>query len=271
MDEARERAVTAPWVPSCLVERLAGRRWFRDQVGEAGAAVYRLHAAPGDDLYLKHGTDACADAVTDEMARLVWLAPRIAVPRLRHFVRTEREAWLLTDAVPGRTAWQQLAAARDASERAALARLLGGGLAAWHALPVGDCPFDSGHGLRLGQARARMIAGLVDEDDFAPEHRGWSAAQLWEEMTMLVPTEIEPVVTHGDFSLDNILIEQGRISGYIDVGLAGRADRYQDIAILWQSLGAFGDAAREAFLAAYGLAAPDPARLAFHGCLDEFF
>jgi len=39
----------------------------------------------------------------------------------------------------------------------------------------------------------------------------------------------DSVATHVDFSLDNLLIHKGEIAGFIDIGRAGIADRYQDI------------------------------------------
>jgi aminoglycoside 3'-phosphotransferase-1 len=80
-----------------------------------------------------------------------------------------------------------------------------------------------------------------------------------------------PVVTHGDFSLDNILIADSVVSGCIDVGRAGLADRYQDIAILWNCLGDFGPHLQRRLLAALGEASGDRARIDFHVLLDELF
>lgn len=39
----------------------------------------------------------------------------------------------------------------------------------------------------------------------------------------------DSVATHVDFWLDNLLIHKGEIAGFIDIGRAGIADRYQDI------------------------------------------
>ena len=39
----------------------------------------------------------------------------------------------------------------------------------------------------------------------------------------------DSVATHVDFWLDNLLIHKGEAAGFIDIGRAGIADRYQDI------------------------------------------
>ena len=248
---------------------LAGYRWARDTVGESGAAVYRLYAPDRPTFFLKHGTGDAATAVADEHARLTWLQPRLPVPGVVAFVADPAASWLLTTALPGRTAYQRLE--HEPGTRAETVDALAALLRHLHAIPTGDCPFDSGHALRLAHARQRLLAGLVDADDSDAEHEGWTPEQVWEETTALLPIAADPVVTHGDFSLDNILLANDGGIGCIDVGLAGVADRYQDVAIMWNSLGEFGADWQDRFLRSYGIADLDRAKLRFHLCLDELF
>ena len=140
-----------------------------------------------------------------------------------------------------------------------------------HAIPVDACPFDSGHPVRRRLAWARIDAGLVDSDDFGDAHRGWSARQVGTAMEAMLPLRFDRVVTHGDYSLDNLLIEDGAVTGCIDVGRVGVADRYQDLAILHDCLGAFGAVLQRRLFDRYGIAAPDADRLRFHLLLDELF
>lgn len=253
--------------PPGLAALLDGWHATPVEAGEAGATVVRL-VRGGAVRYLKHGAGRIADDVTDECVRLVWLADRLPAARLVHFVRDAAGAWLLTEAVPGRTGDEWLAA--DPAMLPAVILAFAGFLRDLHALPVADCPFEAGAALRMAAARRLIDAGLVDKDDFDDDHAGWSAEQVWA--TLRPPPSDDRVVTHGDFSLGNLLLDEaGRVTGCIDVGRLGVADRYQDIAILWQNLAEYGAAAQAAFLAAYGVATPDEARLTFHRCLDELF
>ncbi len=247
-----------------------------DTVGRSGSAVYRLRRLDGQgpDLFLKHGQGPAADDVTDEMVRLQWLRSRLPVPKVVHFLRSQDqegrtsggdEAWLLTTALPGRSAYQELQDGRPVVDALAdfLRRL--------HDLDPDTCPFVTDHPFRLRQARANIEAGLVDTDDFDDERQGWSAEQVWQELLTRLPIAAERVVTHGDFSLDNLLLQDGVVTGVLDVGRLGLADRYQDLGIAWNALGEFGPQLRTRFLERYGITEPDARRLSFHVLLDELF
>jgi aminoglycoside 3'-phosphotransferase-1 len=288
---AGELAVEPVRLPACMDGLVRGYEWARITGGEGGGAVYRLHrggrvgrggnASSGGSgsLYLKYGRGAIANDITDEMVRLRWMADRFLVggrrmvPEVRHFVASGNEAWLLMTEVPGRTARRVLN--EEGTDRVgivdSLVDALGGFLRQLHALPIESCPFNSDHRLRLSQARERLAAGLIDGDDFDDEHAGWTAAQVWDQLTGLLPIAVDPVVTHGDLSLDNVLIDGGAVVGVVDVGRAGIADRYQDLAILAKGVGEFDDSLRERLFASYGIAVPDQRKLRFHAVLDEFF
>ncbi|MDJ0276413.1 APH(3')-I family aminoglycoside O-phosphotransferase [Sphingomonas sp. 2R-10] len=264
----REVACAPVTMPAGIAEAVRGYHWARDHVGESGGAVYRLSGrADAPDLFLKHGTGVVADEIVAEMVRLRWLAAYVPVPDLVAFVALPDAAWLLTTALAGETAWQLLDRAPE--QRGAVVDALAGFLRRLHAIPVAHCPFDAGHRLHLAQVR--IDAELVDEADFDDARAGWSAQQVWDALQGHLPLPADPVVTHGDFSLDNLLLQDGEVTGCIDLGRVGIADRYQDLAILANCLGAFDDALVARMFVTYGVAEPDGARMAFHLLLDELF
>lgn len=267
---SRESPAAAPALPPTLSARLHGLQWHRDLVGEAGAKVYRVGGAGTPDLYLKRGSRASHDDVVDEFARLHWLRGTGWVPRVLHFEADAAGAWLLSEALPGKTAYQWLQQAPAQAGR--IVQALAGFLRRFHATPIDSCPFDASHPLRLAAAQRRLQAGLVDTGDFADARAGWSADAVWQAMTALLPLASERVLCHGDYSLDNILLDApDHVVGVIDLGRAGVADPYQDLAILTSCLDEFGPQLAGRFFAAYGIAAPDLRRLQFHQLLDEFF
>lgn len=270
----REIPSLAPDLPPSLATRLVGVDWHRNLVGEAGASVHRLHRAGEPDRHLKHGDGDAAVAIAEEFARLQWLQDRWPVPALLHFEATADRCWLLTRTLPGRTTYEWLA---DHPERAPeIAAAIGRFLRRLHELPRATCPFNAGHGLQLDHARRRLEAGLIDADDFDDERQGWSPEQVWDALNALLPLAEDPVVSHGDFSLDNLLMEADEggalaVTGVIDLGRAGIADRYRDLAILANCLDEFDGDLRDAFFTAYGLDTPDTRKLDFHLLLDECF
>jgi aminoglycoside 3'-phosphotransferase I len=267
--DPRETSASPQAVPPSLDALIRDHVWTRDLVGESGCTVYRLSRAGFPDLYLKHGQGAAAAMVQDETDRLQWMAERLAVPAVHHAVTINDNTWLLMTALPGKTAYQLLSDMPD--QRETIVRQLALFLKSLHAVPAAACPFDSTHTLRLALARTRLEAGLVDTEDFDDARAGWTAEQVWAEMQDLLPLPSERVVTHGDFSLDNILLADGHITGCIDVGRLGIADPYQDLAILWNCLGAFDTALQDQLFRDYGITDIDHQRLQFHLMLDEFF
>ncbi len=269
-DEKREHAIGPVELPADIDRLAQGRNWSRNTVGESGDAVYRLQQPGGGaDLYLKHGRGACALDLAGEMVRLRWLGTHISVPAVRHFTAAVDEAWLLMTALPGQTAYQQMES--SPGERITIVASIAGFLRQLHAIPVESCPFNSDHRLRLGEAWWRLEAGLVDICNFQDSRLGWTAQQVWDAMTGLLPFEADSVVTHGDFSLENLIVVDNAVVGCIDVGRAGIADRYQDLAILWNCLRDFGPDVQNSFFSAYGTGKPEEGKIEFHLMLDELF
>lgn len=258
-------------VPAGFASETDGLSWYRDQVGESGCEVYRLTDADRRPLrYLKHGRGPQADDLIDEYVRLHWLQTRIDVPAIGGFLWADAEAWLLTAAVHGLTAYQLLEQG-DESIAHAIVDAAADYLRRLHALSIQDCPFNAGHAIRLARAQERMEQGLVEEDDFDEVRLGQTPEALWKRLSTLTPDGTELVVTHGDYSLDNLILPPGGSPKCIDVGRLGVADRYQDVAIAWNSLGEFGADLQHRFLLRYGIAKLDARRLEFHLTLDEFF
>ncbi|MCC7696383.1 APH(3') family aminoglycoside O-phosphotransferase [Janthinobacterium sp. EB271-G4-7A] len=271
LSKSRQAAVTAA-MPASLRATVAPYEWVRDDTGQSGAAVYRLQGRDGaPDLYLKHGRGCAAADIADELARLRWLAQYLPVPAVVEFARVADpdQAWLLMMAIPGTTASAVL------EENPALGPAVTDALAAFlrrlHALPVNACPFDAGPAVRLAQARQRIDAGLVDAEDFDAGREDWTAEQVWLALQERVPLAPDLVVTHGDFSLENILMHEGAVVGCLDVGRAGVADRYQDLAIAWRGLGELDTSLQQRLLRQYGILDADQGKLQFHWLLDELF
>ncbi|RUL96158.1 APH(3')-II family aminoglycoside O-phosphotransferase [Rhizobium chutanense] len=251
-----------------LGDRLSGYRMERDALGRSAASVFRLEGEGLPALYLKVEQSGPFGELADEAARLGWLkASGLPCPDVIARENDGERNWLLISALPGR----DLASA-SALRPLARVELLAAALLDLHRLPIGSCPFDHRLEKRLPVAKARMEAGIVDEEDFDAARLGRRAADLFNELESLRPGDEDLVVTHGDACLPNFIASEEGFSGYIDCSRLGVADRYQDIALACRSIASnFGEALVQPFLDRYGMPATDPARLAYYRLLDEFF
>ncbi len=94
-----------------------------------------------DGRYVKHGPRNAESSFAGEAERLGWAAGHITVPRVLEAGADDTHEWMVTAAVPGRSAVDPAWRAHPA----VAVRAVGEGLRALHdALPVEDCPFDWG-------------------------------------------------------------------------------------------------------------------------------
>jgi aminoglycoside phosphotransferase len=244
--------------------------------GHPGAVVRRSRDGR---TYAKTGSGPVREELSDERDRLLWLSTTdLPAPEVLDWQDDGETATLTTATLPG-VPLSEL----PASATAGGVKALGTFLRRLHASPRDSCPFDRWLAVTVPLARVRVDAGLVDEDDLDAERVGRSAAELLDQLLEGRPRaeELELgdlVVCHGDACLPNILVDPDslRVTGMVDVGRLGVADRHLDLALAVRSVSdlslnpAYGPAAAEAMLAAYGLPA-DPWRLDFYRLLDEFF
>ena len=92
---------------------------------------------------------------------------------------------------------------------------------------------------RLKAAEYNVAHGLVDIENTEPETFGKGGFKDPRELLEWLKNNRPPediVLTHGDYCLPNIFAKGDRISGFIDLGKVGPADRWQDIVIAIRSL-----------------------------------
>lgn len=68
-----------------------------------------------------------------------------------------------------------------------------------------------------------------------------------------------------------LVAHEVEVVGCINAGRVGIADRYQDLAILWNCVGEFDASLRDRLIERYGIAEVDERKLQFHLLLDEMF
>jgi aminoglycoside phosphotransferase len=256
----------APRIPPVALARLAG--WQAQMVWANGLEVvtWQLSAAQGAVRYLKVARLGQEVPLGAERERMIWAAPQLPVPRVLDYGADATHEWLLTAGLEGVSAIDEgvLAAPRHAVP------LLAQGLRRFHAVPVERCPFDSRVEAMLRMVGGRVGAGLVDpERDFQPEHQTLTAAAALTRLIQLRPKDEDLVVCHGDYCPPNVVLKDGQISGYVDLGQLGVADRWWDLAVAtWAITWNFGPGWEDLFLTTYGVPR-DPDKTAFYRLLHD--
>ena len=107
------------------------------------------------------------------------------------------------------------------------------------------------------------------------ENTGRAARDIYDELVATKPLEEDLVFTHGDYCLPNVIVSDSGISGFVDWGRAGVADRYQDLALAARSLkhnaGPRGGEMAALFFHEYGVEDVDVAKVRYYILLDELY
>lgn len=236
--------------------------------GWSGVRVFRLDVG----RYVKIADDPTPESQRDlrpEAARLAWLRGRLPAPDLLYFAdQPGRQIMLITE-IPGVPSFD----ARFEGHERQIITVLAEGLRLIHGVDVTACPFDRRLDVMIAAARRRMMAGEVDETAFDAVRQGRTTQSLYDELIAKRPAETDLVLVHGDYCMPNILIDPATraLTGFIDWGGAGVADRYLDLALAARSITHnWGEAWVAPFFAAYGLPDVDTVRIAYYQLLDEF-
>jgi kanamycin kinase len=198
-----------------------------------------------------------------EAERLAWARRWAMVPPVLAHGADSDGTWLLTAAVPGRSAVDP----RWVADPAPAATAIGRGLRRLHdGLPMSLCPFDWSVHNRLARADERIRAGEGPTDWF-PEHRHLGLAEARERIAHPPPID-RLVVCHGDACVPNTLLHAGgTFAAHVDLGSLGVADRWADLAVAaWSTEWNYGAGYAGLIYAGYGIA-PDPERIAYYRLL----
>lgn len=216
------------FLPEKIRRLLTDEKYETDEVGMSEASVFLF----GDRVLKVQEDDGEA---RNEYRMLEYLRDRLPVPRVYAYETAEGKSYLLMSKCPG-----EMSCAREYMEQpAVLCRLLAEGLKKLWSVDVSDCPSDQRLSRKLEQAAYNIEKGLVDMDNVEPDTFGekgfQSPAHLLQWLRENRPEE-EPVLSHGDYCLPNLFGDGERITGYIDLGRSGIADKWCDIALCYRSL-----------------------------------
>ncbi|WP_074351544.1 APH(3') family aminoglycoside O-phosphotransferase [Proteiniborus sp. DW1] len=215
--------------PKDLNELLAGMSCEENNIGCSNAGVYKYY---NDNVsyYLK--IQPSSQELEKEYKIIDWLRDKLPVPKALYFNSYNGLDYLLMTEVDG----EMLCSDNLLSKPEETVKLLADGIKMLSSIPIDDCPFDNSLEIKLKDALYNIENNFVDMSDWEENNNFRTPEELLNYLKNNKPKAHTPVFTHGDYCLPNIFGKDNKISGFIDLGRAGIADIYQDIALCVRSL-----------------------------------
>jgi len=253
--------------PDVITRFISQATLVPDQVGESPCAVYSF-ARGNDRFFLKMSPSIYAPttfSVRREARLIDWASGYLNVPDLLLVAESHEAEFMITRAVPGEPLYQRIDAKQPVIGlfQEALRRL--------SAVPAERCPFDAGAAFRLQELAYLIGHNLHAEKYDLGQWPGLHTPQdLLTHLQATMPAE-ELTFAHGDLGDSNVFVTAGDELYFIDLGRAGLADRWMDVAFIHRNLREeVSESAAADFLNTLG-EADEPGKRTFFEQLDELF
>ena len=223
--------------------------------------------------------EGCCEEADREYQMMQWLQGKLPVPEVWCRGQKNDKNYLMMSKLPGKMSCDE----EYMRQPEILAEALADGLRMLWNIDISECPYSSNLDEKLRMAAYNVEHGLVDVENVEPDTFGpegfadpkalldWLAANRPEE---------ELVFSHGDYCLPNVFLEDGKVCGFLDLGRAGVADKYQDIALCYRSFlhnyegkyggGSYGEVNPKIVFEKLGIN-PDWEKVRYYMLLDELF
>lgn len=184
-----------------------------------------------------------------------------------NYISDDRD-WLLTTAVMGEDCVHE----RHIVEPKRLCDITAYALRKLHETDYTDCPISDRTAEYLAEAEKNYHTGNYDKSHF-PNRFGYSSPkEAYDFLTANKDGLQSKVLLHGDYCLPNIILNDWKLSGFIDVGYGGVGDRHIDIFWgLWSlEFNLKTNKYRQRFLDAYGTDKADESILKIIAAAEVF-
>ncbi len=172
------------------------------------------------------------------------------VPQVYHFLQCEDaedglQSWLWMEHIQGETVYQALMREQDPIKQCDILFAFGQSIRQLHDTP---CPT----GL---QTEGKWLDHILEQSEYNLTHYKVDGdAELLQHLQHNRPADIQQTLIHGDCTMDNVLIHEGRVTGMIDWSGGAWGDPRYDVALAMESIEELPQAEKgyEAFFAGYG-------------------
>lgn len=215
-------------VPSKIESLIKNKSFKVDNIGMSGNQVLIF-----DDMVLK--IEEKSASIEQQVQMMQWLEEKLLVPKVIAYEEENGKSYLLMSKIGGVMSCETYYLEHPQE----LLEALASGLKMLWEVDVKGCPCIRDVSTVLKEARVRVENNLVDMENVEPTtfgEGGFEGPQHLLEWLENNRPSFEPVLSHGDYCLPNIFLENGKINGFIDLGRTGVGDKWNDIALCYRSL-----------------------------------
>lgn len=210
-------------LPYEIEKHVKNALFTKNTIGSSKAEIYHL-VNHDREYYLK--IEKTNQEFKHEQFILRWLYHKLPVPKIISKCEEGNYDYLLMTKAHGFMGCSE----KYLDHPEELVKLLAEGLSMLQSVNIKGCPFLCTVKNKLRLAEKRIGNHEIDMG-------GWkqtlfkSPIDLYNYLVDNMPQNEELVFSHGDYCLPNVFFDQNHVTGFIDLGRAGVADMWQDIAL----------------------------------------
>lgn len=215
-------------LPEKISSLIADKTYRTDEIGMSQSSILIF-----DEKVLKIGIHS--EESDNECRMMKYLYGKLPVPVIYAYETVDGKSYLLMSKCEGRMACDDEYMRHPSVQ----CRMLADGLKKLWSIDISDCPSNMSLPYKLKQAEYNVVNGLVDLHNVEPNTFGEGGFKDPEDLLRWLyqnMPEEELVLSHGDFCSPNVFGMSEQVSGYIDLGKTGIADKWCDIALCYRSL-----------------------------------
>lgn len=253
-------------LPKKIGSLIGKQSYTVDDIGQSGKQVLLF-----ETMVLK--IEDSPASLERQVQIMQWSNGKIPTPRVLAYESENGKSCLLMSKMNGKMACDRY----YLTHPIILTKAVASGLKMLWEVDTKDCPQVRDLDTVLKEARYQVENRLVDLDNVEPTTFGNGGFECPEKLLDWLERNrpsFEPVFSHGDYTLPNIFLENGQVTGFIDLDKAGVGDKWNDIALCYRSLKLIYEAQKDItpdlLFEELGIE-PDWEKIRYYLLLDELF
>lgn len=216
-------------IPEKIKDLVGNQAYTEDNIGKSNARIILF-----ETMVLK--VENVSEESMNEHSMMKWMKDMVPVPDIICSEQEDGLNYLLMSKLEGDMGRSQ----KYFLNPQELAKVAAEGLRLLWSVNIQECPYDIRLEHKLEIAEKSVEEGSCDMEDAEEatysENGFKSPKDLLNWLKGNRPSYEDAVFSHGDYCMSNLIIKDNQISGFIDLGKCGIADRYQDIALCYRDL-----------------------------------